>query len=364
MLGVALHAQTCQLPPVPGQGTPDSTFDTLVTQNGPGWTGGDGTFSLLLPNGKDLWMWSDSYIGTVNPQTRLRSNWLFTAHNSLTISTPGSNNITTVGYPPLTSSYFTPSDPNDWFWQGDGMVVQPSPGVAQVVIMLLEWTGTFSFQGNYVATLSWPDLTMISVTPVALPDLTIEWGAKLLQLGDYLYIYGIQDPGTWKKLPYAARMSSYTDLTTPANWQYWNATSNSWVTSQADATPLTGVPAITDEYSVTRHTTSSGAFYMMTGMETWVQPYPDWQDVVTYYSCTPVGPWTNRTVIYVTPEAGAPGCSTGTLYTYDPKDHPEFANSSGVLISYNVNANDSQDLVCANDYMPRFIRVPITGLIN
>jgi hypothetical protein len=29
-------------------------------------------------------MWSDSFIGTVNPQTRMRSGWLFTAHNSLT----------------------------------------------------------------------------------------------------------------------------------------------------------------------------------------------------------------------------------------------------------------------------------------
>ena len=68
--------------------------------------------------------------------------------------------------------------------------------------------------------------------------------------------------------------------------------------------------------------------------------------------------------MYVTPESGAAGCSVGTLYTYDPKDHPEFVNSSGLLISYNVNANNSEDLVCANDYMPRFIRVPISGLIN
>jgi hypothetical protein len=27
-----------------------------------------------------------------------------------------------------------------------------------------------------------------------------------------------------------------------------------------------------------------------------------------------------------------------------------------------VNANNSSDLVCANDYIPRFIRVPITGV--
>ncbi|MFN7994245.1 MAG: DUF5005 domain-containing protein [Bryobacteraceae bacterium] len=359
-----LSAQTCHLPPVPGQGTPDSTFDSLVTQNGPGWTGGDGTYSLLLPDGSDLWMWSDSYIGTVDPQTRRRAGWLFTAHNSLTRSTPGSNTITTLGYPPQTTSYFVPSNPNNWFWQGGGIVVQTAPGVYQVLVTLLEWTGVFSFQGNSVATLSWPALTTTSVVPIALPDLSLEWGSQLLQLGNFLYIYGIKDPGTWQKLPYAARMASYSDLTNPATWQYWNAASKSWVSGQTNATPMAGVPAITNEYSVTRYKTVSGTFYLLTGMETWSPAYPNWKNVVTYYSCSPVGPWSNRTIVYVTPESGAPGCSVGKLYAYNPKDHPEFANSSGVLVSYNVNAATGQDLVCANDYMPRFIRVPISGLIN
>src|SRR5580700_5941895 len=183
-------------------------------------------------------MWSDSYIGTVNSQTRLRSGWLFTAHNSLTRSTPGSNAITTLGYPPQTTSYFTPSNPNNWFWQGDGLVVQTAPGIYKVQIMLLEWTDSFSFQGNSVATLAWPGLTTDSVVSVPLPDLTIEWGSQFLLVGKYLYLYGIQDPGTWQKLPYVARMSADNDLTNPAAWQYWNANSKSWVTAQSDATPM------------------------------------------------------------------------------------------------------------------------------
>jgi hypothetical protein len=358
------HAQSCQLPPVPGQATPDSTFDTLVMQNGPGWTGGDGTYSLKLPNGTDLWIWSDSFIGTVNPQTRMRSGWLFTAHNVLTVQTPGNQIMSTVAYPPQTTSYFVPTNTNNWFWPGDGIVVETSPGVYKVLVVLLEWTGNFSFQGNSLATLSYPSLSIDSIVPITLPDLTIEWGAQLQKLGDYLYLYGIQDPGTWQKLPYVARMSSYADLTNPASWEYWSATANGWVATQAEATPLEGIPAITNEYSVTRHSTAAGAFYVMTGMETWSPPYPGWKNIVTYYSCSPVGPWRNQIIVYVTPESGAPGCSVGTLYTYNPKDHPEFVDSSGLLVSYNVNTSDSQDQVCANDYMPRFVRVPISGLIN
>ncbi len=33
-------------------------------------------------------------------------------------------------------------------------------------------------------------------------------------------------------------------------------------------------------------------------------------------------------------------------------------------MSYNVNANTSSDLVCADDYKPRFIRVQIPGVTD
>src|SRR5271167_5168819 len=110
----------CTLPANPSPGTIDSNFDAYTTQNGPGWTGADGTYSLPLPDGTNLWMWSDSYIGTVDPTTRLRKSDLFTAHNSLTILNQTTGSWTTVGYPPKTTSYFAPTSKSDWFWVGGG----------------------------------------------------------------------------------------------------------------------------------------------------------------------------------------------------------------------------------------------------
>ena len=56
-----------------GSGTPDSTFNAVATQNGPGtgnepsgapgWTGADSTYSVLLPNGNTAFFFSDSYVG-------------------------------------------------------------------------------------------------------------------------------------------------------------------------------------------------------------------------------------------------------------------------------------------------------------
>lgn len=365
-LFVALTAQfavsQCVLPPAPSPAVIDSNFDAYVTQNGPGWTGGDGTYSLALPDGTNLWMWSDSYIGTVDPATRLRKNALFTAHNSLTILDQTAGSWTTVGYPPQTSSYFVPTNKNDWFWVGGGVVQQSKSGAYKVRLFLLEWTGLYHLVGHSIATLSWPGLTIDSITPVSGLDTSLEWGTRILQVGSMFYIFGLKDPGTDTKTPYVARTNSINNLTNASKWQFWNATQGKWLAGEANATALSGVAAITPEYSVDQLTYQGGSFYLMTGMDPQNPTYPFWNAITTWYACSPQGPWSNKTPIYTNPEAGSPGCKKGTLVTYNAKAHTEFSDSSGILVSYNVNAIDGSDLVCADDYKPRFVRMSIPGV--
>jgi hypothetical protein len=354
----------CTLPGVPTAGVVDSTFDAYVTENGPGWTGADGTYSLPLPDGTNLWMWSDSYIGTVDPTTRLRQGYLLTAHNSLTVLNPSTGSWTTVGYPPQTTSYFVPKNKDDWFWQGAGYVIESSAGTYQIEIMLLEWTGSFELVGHSIASLSWPSLAIKAITPVAGLDTSLEWGTKILHLGGYYYIYGLKDPGTDTKTPYVARTASIENLADATKWQFWNATQAEWLAGESNATAMHGVAAITPEYSVDQMNYNGGNFYLMTGMNPLNPPYPLWNAVTTWYSCSPQGPWSHKTTVYTAPEAGANGCQVGTLFTYNAKAHSEFTDADGILISYNVNANDSKDLVCANDYKPRFIRVQIPAVTD
>ncbi len=363
LASVAVVGQ-CSLPPTPSLGTIDSTFDAYTTQNGPGWTGGDGTYSLALPDGTNLWMWSDSYIGTVNPTTRLRSTSLFTAHNSLTILNQATGSWTTVGYPPKNTSYFVPKSTKDWFWQGGGYVVKQAGGAYQIKIMLLEWTGLFKLVGHSVATLSWPSLSIVSITPVTGLDTSLEWGTKILHAGNFYYIYGMKDPGTDTKTPYLARTSSINNLTNATKWQFWNATQGKWLSGESNSTAMNGVAAVTPEYSVDQMSYNGGTFYLMTGMDPQNPAFPLWDAVTTWYSCSPQGPWSSKTTVYTAPEAGANGCKIGTLVTYNAKAHTEFTNADGILMSYNVNANNGSDLVCANDYKPRFVRVQIPGVTD
>jgi hypothetical protein len=54
---------------------------------------------------------------------------------------------------------------------------------------------------------------------------------------------------------------------------------------------------------------------------------------------------------------------TAGMLTYNPHAHPQFIDNGNLVISYNVNAGTSADLLYADTYRPRFIRIPIMGLI-
>ena len=95
------------------------------------------------------------------------------------------------------------------------------------------------------------------------------------------------------------------------------------------------------------------------------------KDIVVYSACNPEGPFSAKQVIYSTPETQAstvpgmlPGQTlSGHLWTYGQGAHPQFTRDGKLLISYSVNSDDSGDLIYADAYRPKFIRVPILGLL-
>ena len=43
-------------------------FDSLFTMYGNGFTGGDGIYSVELPDGRNVWIIGDTFLGTVSNQ--------------------------------------------------------------------------------------------------------------------------------------------------------------------------------------------------------------------------------------------------------------------------------------------------------
>src|SRR5438093_11757899 len=47
-----------------------STMFTSYGNSGDGWTGADSTWSAKLPDGRELWMFSDTFLEPITPPTR------------------------------------------------------------------------------------------------------------------------------------------------------------------------------------------------------------------------------------------------------------------------------------------------------
>jgi hypothetical protein len=416
-------AQTCDVETSPG--TRDLEFDAVFTQNGPGtglepaggpgWTGADSTYSILLPNGDTAFFFSDSYIAeypalpgdsTVTTdagglRTRAANcqpplcdppTALYRAHNSVVIRSAATGQLRTLVGPPdlngYSTSFFTPAlaaVTNHFYWMGDSAVVQADPqGTKKLWVFVMEFDNTWTYYGSALAQLSLPDLKIEEIRPLGNVALsTVAWGSALMLEGDYpnqtLYVYGIQNKQQLNgKLPYVARVNAglgYAAVADTTNWTVWNG--SAWAPGLVNATQIIGAPSdpnnaddqISDEFSVKKVRTTRGSAYLLVGMDT-TAVYGTWRDITLYSACSPQGPFSAKRVVYSTPETGSvkvPGMSAsrtlaGPLLVYNPHLHPQFNPKAGLLISYNLNASKSQDLVYADAYRPRFIRVKVKGL--
>ena len=418
-----VSAQTCKVNA--SAAVSDAAFDAIWTQNGPGagnepvggpgWTGADSTYSILLPNGDSAFFFSDSYIGespavsgdgtvstdanglrtravNCNPPLCNPPTSLYRAHNSVVIRNGLTGALTTLVGPPdvtgYSTSYFAPAlalVTGHFYWMGDSNVVQVDAlGTKKVWTVLMEFDGSWVYHGSAIAQLSLPNLSVETIKPLTNVPAgnVVSWGSAMWLDGAYgassLYIYGMQGNNPNGKLPFIARTDPSLGVDAVAdtnNWSVWNG--SQWVAALTSAAPIIGAQgdplnsgdSISDEYSVKKVRSGAGTTYLLVAQNT-KAPYGAWKDVVLYSACSPQGPFSAKQIVYSTPETGArqvPGMTatqslSGQLLTYNPHAHPQFTNRGDLLISYNLNASNSGDLIYADAYRPRFIRVHIQGL--
>ncbi|WP_166345780.1 DUF4185 domain-containing protein [Phytoactinopolyspora limicola] len=334
------------LPAQPAQ--PDEEFWELFEQYGPGWTGADSTYSVLLPDGRTAWLFSDTFLGAVNPDRSRPDDGVHLVNNSIVVQ--DGDELTTLvgGTLDEPESLFIPTDGSSWYWVYDGVVEDD-----ELQIFLIKFTRfgdgmwDWEWSGTDVATLSLPDLEIQEFVPLEV-DNGIQYGAYVLPHRDYTYIYGIEDRGV-PKLGHVAR-APRGEVLAQDEWEYF--TGSGWSADPAATAPFLG-DSIANEYSVTP---MRGGYVLIT-LDTSV-PLDEWRDVVAYYSCSPEGPWTKRTVIYEAPEADDP-----ELWPYNAHAHPQFTKNGQLLISYNVNTTDFFSLWDdADRYRARFIRADLPGV--
>lgn len=305
------------------------------------WTGADSAYSVPLPGGSIAWLYSDTFLGTVNPDHSRPTDSPF-IHNSIVVDKRGSLTTHTGGTAAAPESLVRVpggDESQDWYWFGDGTV---EGNHLRVSLLEFAKTGTgpfdFAFQHTAIASFSLPSMRLEGITQR--PAGTVEWGSAIYEDGGYTYVYGVEDLGATKYLHLSRVRSGH--LTTGA-WQFW--TGSSWSSDeQASARIMDGVA---NEFSVTKF---QGKYTLVTGDSTEALS----AKIVMYRGDSLTGPFLNKTVLYTTPE------TSGNVFTYNAKAHPELGDRDTLLVTYNVNSFDTADVYSnVDNYRPRYVDVDV-----
>jgi hypothetical protein len=327
--------------------TPDNAFQAMFESYGndntllDDWTGADGAMSVVLPDGRVVWDFSDTFLGFVNRDGSRPGGQPF-INNSMIVQDSGALVQTLHGGTAQSpTSLIIPGDQNAWYWVGD-MTVEGDRLRVFVMEFVRTGPGSFDFQwvGNAIASFVLPDLTLENVVPTH-GENNVMYGAALLEEGGYTYIYGTEDVSGTEKYLHIARATAGNLF---GAWEFYTGTG--WSSDPTSSARL--LRGVGNGFGVAK----VGNRFVLFTMDS-LFPFSD--ELVMYSSNNPEGPFGNRMLVYRTPE------TRGDRITYDAHVHPEFTDAQGrLLVSYDVNSLDFRDLLTnVNNYRPRFIRVKI-----
>lgn len=329
----------------------DSVFTDLFLPAGDRFTGGDGVYSVMMPNGKSVWIFGDSFIGNVTPDNRrIRTSPQY-IRNCFVIIEDGRLTTYQQGDPKDYKSMMIPpeivekneglTELQQWYWPGDGFIENGNLNVFASKFHQddPEDMWGFKFMGTDLLEFSLPEFKQVSVHHFTNLD-SIHFGHALLESKEYTYIYGLKGG-----LPYAARASKGNIL---GRWEFY--ANGRWSTDSSSSTPMVNFSG-SEQFSVFEW---EGTFIMI------MQEGNLGQRIYSFTSETPVGPWENQHMIYEIP--GLSDCEN--CWSYNALAHPQFITENMLLISYNTNSTVLQDHYDnALIYRPRFIRVPLEHIL-
>ena len=317
--------------------SPSREDDERFELTGPGWVGGDSTYSVQLPDDRTLWLFSDSLIGSVTSDGDPRPGMTM-VHNALVTEDEDGRLSTRTGEGP--ESFFPDPSDSSYYWVQDAQV----DGDELVVFLsLTNQVGEhgFEWERNAIARVSLPDLEIIDITDDTSGG-DVAWGAGLMTTPKHTWIYGIEDREDTKYL-HLARAPAGT-VADPSTWEY--RADEGWSEDREDSARLTD--GVANELSVSPYEDG----YLMISSDT-SEPFSP--EINAWTACSPHGPWRRPQTIYETPES-----DPEDHFTYNAHGHPELSGDGELLISYNVNTFDFDELMDnPTIYRPKFISLEL-----
>jgi len=333
----------------------DTTFAKILIPDQGSITGGDGTYSIVLPDGRSLFLMGDSYTGPVTHGSRSLSDHMF--RNAYILYDQGSVKALIDANGENSSAAVPPGVTNEhekWYWPGHGF----ARGNRLYVFQTLMYQGEpgmwgFRYQTTDILEYSLPDITLKSTKTIPFEGSSdIHFGVAVLDDRDYIYIYAQVDVDNgWNPVSEAlvARTTIdrlYTD------WEYYDGAS--WSHRASDAVSMEGLTTVP----------VSSQFNVFKLKDTYVLLTQSKQfnsgEIYTFIADQPQGPWYNKTLIHQIEEQGDP-----KVFTYNAMAHPQFEQDGKILISYNVNHEDFvQQHEDVSTYRPRFLWIDTEKILG
>ena len=336
-------------PAIPPSAAPDDFLNGIFSNElGPGWVGGDATYSTLLPDGRVAFVFSDTLIGT--SQTSGVASITGMPHSSELVGDLPNLTADYVGTygAPKTLIPDTVNSQDEWqiestYSVGGQQLIFVNQYAAETGVSYETYTGTSGIAVMSVQEGGMPTLNSIILLPT---DPDTQWGNAVMQVGSYTYVYGSDlDAATSEVIGMkVARVPTAQSLDTSL-WTYWNGAA--WVGGESNATP---VPSFNQLTGVTPDPDGHGfiAVSVAGGVEN--------DNTIDFsYAVSPVGPWTTPEPIYTIPQIAEYQDETA----YMPTFHPELSSPAVLVVSYNINTTTGLTTLLENvhTYQPQFILV-------
>lgn len=304
-----------------------------------GWLGGDGAYSIALPQQQTLWLFGDSFINTQHPATRAGSSMVA---NTVALSTCRNGQFHLRYYwdgsdPQAAKAFFASPSTGYKYWPRAGFYYHGNIYVFWSKVRILPPPGPFNFKavGTVMMTLTPLATQPVNHWPFKIQDLhsgaTLFPGAAVVLQPPYLYSYSVLDNGQFSHShPLILQRVRLSDLKQiAANLETLTATG--WHKHTAWQQAKIIVPSAATELSVTYHP-QTRQWQMVYS----VFPAP----VMLRASPALSGPWSKPKVIY------SPELTQKNQFCYAAKAHAQFMNQAGqALITYVCNDFDSATLV-------------------
>jgi len=320
-----------------------------------GWIASDGSATIPLSDGRDLWAMDDSYINNYDTMAGT-TGCLFQVRNSALVQPIGNwqwtQTSTLTGNGPGIPSFFkNNSSDNYLIWPTGGY--QRGDTVYVYCMNIMNSSGGLGFTsgGNdFLGKLVFPSLTVAGFDSLQnFNGITFGIGFDTAEPGNYIYTWGTQAAFITSNVVVAR----FPRNNPGARWSFWNG--SAWDTAISHIAPIA--------------TGASNGVYVAKVRNKYVLVSTEFAIACNggthLYSATAdslTGPFSPQKTLYTIPDNDL----GNSPFWYGPNIHPEYINSKNeLLITYDINGYSNCEPACINNgfnpdyYRPRGLRVPL-----